>query len=346
LGEKLHAAVWATVATGNNPSETPVLAMEGDYVVTNEETCIPIKDPIETTAYQLIVTPATALSSAGHANRYEAEYADLSGDATIIYGGNTGYSGTGFVHFGKDARATFIVTADQNSFYNVRLRYSADPFDGVSAARILRMVLNGSPLIDASIPATTDWDTWADTNINVFLTAGINRLTFNTISNRDSASAHAVRIDYIEVTAGYGAVDTYEAEAKGNTLGGIAMAMDDPSASGGRYVGQIGNGAENTLQFNNVKVPSSGTYRMVVYFANGERKGAHEYNTQVVDRHVDISVNGKIIQRAYFRNTFSWNTYRTRVIDVDLEAGNNTIKFSNPSASAPHIDKIEIASRF
>jgi Carbohydrate binding module (family 35) len=182
--------------------------------------------------------------------------------------------------------------------------------------------------------------------MNVFLTAGINCLTFDAISKDDNAATYAVHVDYIEATAGHGMIDIYEAEAEDNTLSGTAVVMDDPVASGGQYVAQIGNGLDNTLQFNHVNVPSSGTYRMVICFANAEKKGDHQYNIQVVDRYAEITINGRNLQRAYFRNTFSWNTYRTRVIDVDLDAGNNTIKFSNPSANAPHIDKIEIASRF
>jgi len=85
---------------------------------------------------------------------------------------------------------------------------------------------------------------------------------------------------------------------------------------------------------------------MVVYFANAENKGSHDYNAQVVDRYADISVNGGTAKRVYFRNTFAWNAYQTTVIDVNLKAGNNTIQFSNSAAYAPHIDKIEIASRF
>jgi hypothetical protein len=341
FGDKVHVAVWAAVATGTNPAEDPVLLMEGGYAIANGEICVSVNDTVDTTAYQMIITPATAQSSVGDVNRYEAEYADLSGGARVSYGVTTGYSGTGFVDCGNNASIAFIVTANQNGFYHVRLRYSAGPVDSESSDRSVRMILNGSPLMDVPIPATIDWNTWADTNINVFLIEGINRLAFEAITNNTG-----LNIDYIDVTAGHGMIDSYEAESVDNTLSGTAMVTNDSAASGGRYVGQIGNGVDNTLQFNNVTISSGGTHRMVVYFANAERKGDHQYNTQVVDRYADISVNGRTIQRVYFRNTFSWNTYRTRVIDVDLDAGDNTIKFSNPSAYAPHIDKIEIASRF
>ena len=205
------------------------------------------------------------------------------------------------------------------------------------------MMLNDSPLTDVSVPVTADWNTWADIHINVFLTAGINRVAFNAFTNDDRG---AMNIDYIEVTPGSGVIDAYEAEALGNTLDGTAVVMNDAAASGGKYVGDIGNGAANTLQFNNVHVPSSGTYRMVVYFANAESRGSHDYNSQIVDRYADIRVNGASAKRVYFRNTFAWNVYRTTVVDVNLKAGNNTIQFSNSAAYAPNIDKIEIASQF
>jgi hypothetical protein len=346
FGSKVHVVVWAAASTGTNSSNGPAFVMEGDYAVTDGEISVTVNNMVDTTAYQMIITPDTALSSVSEANRYEAEYADLSGSAKITYGGNTGYSGTGFVEgYGKsdNASTSFVVTASHDGFYNVRLRYSAGPIGSAPSTRTIRIMLNGSPLKDLSVPATTDWNTWADATMQVFLIAGINCIAFNAFTNDDSA---AVNIDYIEVTLGRGTIDTYEAEAAGNTLGGIAAVMNDPAASGGQYVGYIGNGAANTLQFNNVNVPSSGTYRMVVYFANAENKGSHEYNIQVVDRYADISVNGGAAKRVYFRNTFAWNAYRTTVIDVDLNAGSNTIKFSNSSAHAPNIDKIEIASRF
>ena len=248
-----------------------------------------------------MITPDKNLSSANNANRYEAEYADISGSAKITYGGNTGYSGTGFVEgYGgsNNASTTFVVTASHNGFYNVRLRYSAGPIGSAPSTRTIRLMLNGSPLKDVSVPATADWNTWADANINVFLTAGINRIAFDSFTNDDSG---AMNIDYIEVTPGSGAINAYEAEASGNTLGGTAAVMNDSAASGGKYVGDIGNGAANTLQFNNVNVPSSGTFRMVVYFANAENKGSHDYNVQVVDQYADISVNGGSCKEGLFQ---------------------------------------------
>jgi hypothetical protein len=148
--------------------------------------------------------------------------------------------------------------------------------------------------------------------------------------------------------AGRGFVDVYEAESAQNTLGGTAIVIDDPAASGGKYVGGIGNGAANFLEFKDILVTQSGPYRMVVHFANAEFRGGHSYNSQVVDLHADIRVNDSTTRRVYFRNTFAWDNYQTRVVDVMLQAGRNTIRFFNsyPDQYTPRIDKIEIAASY
>jgi hypothetical protein len=111
-------------------------------------------------------------------------------------------------------------------------------------------------------------------------------------------------------------------------------------------VGYIGAGANNTLRFNGVTVPTAGRYRMVVGYANGELgDGATNYNSNIVDRYAEVSVNGAAGRRTYFRNTLGWSNYRTTVVDVDLVAGANTITFGNASSGyAPNIDLIRIAA--
>ena len=342
FGSKVHMAVWETAFTGLDPSSGPALVMEGDHLITNGQITVTVADMADTTAYQMIISPLRDASAADGAHCHRAEYADILGSAKLFYGGHTGCSGTCLVEGSVNAGVSFVLTAGDNGFYSVRLRYLAGPIGSAPSGRTIRMALNGSPLRDVSVPATADWNTPADADINAFLTAGINRIAFNASTDDDS---DALCIDSIEVTPADGALDAYEAEAAGNTLSGTAAVKNDPAASGGSYVGDIGNGAANSLQFNAIRVPSGGTYRMVVHFANAENKGSHDYNIQVVDRYADIQVNGGTTKRVYFRNTFAWNVYRTSVVDVELRAGTNTIKFSNDLAYAPNIDKIEIASR-
>ena len=348
FGSSVHVTVWETAPSGVNgllPSTEPVLKHEDDYTVTGDQITVPLSDLISSSAYHLIVTPNTDLSAADNPNRYEAEYAHISGNAAVTYGGNSGYSGTYFVEgYGSVSNAStrFSVVAEENGFYNVRLRYAAGPYGSSPATRTARVVLNGETLTDLFFPSTADWSTWADTDVNVFLTAGINNIAIDAYTTADEG---AINIDYIEVTPSTGTITSYEAEAAGNTLGGNALVLSNGNASGGQFVGDVGNGAANTLQFNNVNVPTSETYRMVVTFANAESSGGHSYNSQIVDRYAEISVNGGPAEGYYFRNTFNWSNFETRVIDVDLNAGNNTIQFSNSNWYVANIDKIDIAPR-
>ncbi|MBC8076568.1 MAG: hypothetical protein H7Y32_10875 [Chloroflexales bacterium] len=282
------------------------------------------------------------LTATSRIKRYDAEYATLAGGA-VVRSDNAGYSGTGYVggYNGSDAASThFVVSVAANAFYDIALRYAAGALDDAPADRTVRMVVSDSLARDVSCPGTAAWDVWATTTTTVFLQAGINRIAFQAYAGGNRSAIH---VDYIEVAPGSGGVDTYGAEAPGNTLGGTAAVAHDPYASGQQYVGGIGNGAANYLQFNNVQAAAAGLYKMVVRYANAEKIGAHDYNVNVVDRGAEISVNAGRATTVYFRNTFGWNAYRTTVVDVQLEAGSNTIRFSNGVAHAPTIDMIEIA---
>ncbi|MFB4278141.1 CBM35 domain-containing protein [Nonomuraea sp. MTCD27] len=344
LGSTVHATVWGVDDTGLNPSPGPYRVTESDFTASGGQITIPLTGLKGSSAYHVIVTPDKDLSPAGP--RYEAEYAALSGSARVTYGPNTGYSGTSFSEgYGASTTAStnFVVTAPNDGYYNLALRYSAGPYTGAPAARSVRLRLNGSDLTDVALPGTADWNTWNTVTTKVFLTAGINRVDVGAYATDDR---DAVNLDYLEVTPATGTITSYQAESTANTLGGTARVAANAAASGGGYVGYIGAGAANTLRFNNVTVPAAGRYRMVVTYANGELgEGATNYNTNIVDRYADISVNGGAAHRHYFRNTLGWSNYRTTVVDVVLAAGANTITFGNASAGyAPDIDRIQIAA--
>ncbi|MEN3310485.1 MAG: hypothetical protein V7603_6687 [Micromonosporaceae bacterium] len=346
LGSTVHATVWGVDTSGLNPSSGPYLVSEGDYASSGGQITVPLTGLHGASAYQLVVTPNTDLSTAGASSRYQAEYARLAGTARVTYGANTGYSGTYFTEgYGASSTAStqFVVTAANDGYYNLGLRYAAGPYTGAPANRSIRLRVNGSTLTDVALPGTASWNTWNTVTTKVFLPAGINRIDVNAYTSDDS---DAVNIDYLDVTAGTGTVTSYEAESGANTRAGTAVVASNTAASGGAYVGYIGAGAANTLQFNNITVPAAGVYRMVVTYANGELgPGASNYNTNVVDRYADISVNGGAGKRAYFRNTLGWSNFRTTVVDLNLNAGSNTIKFANSSAGyVADIDRIQIAA--
>ncbi|GIE99399.1 hypothetical protein Ari01nite_68640 [Paractinoplanes rishiriensis] len=343
LAGSVHATVWGVDNTGLNPSAGPYVVRELDVTPSGGQVTVPLTGLKGASAYQVVLTPNKDLGAVSN-SRYEAEYAPVAGSARITYGTNTGYSGTYFVEgYGASTTAStkFVVTAPSDGYYNLGLRYSAGPYTGAPADRSVRVRLNGSDLTTLALPGTADWNTWRTSTTKVFLPAGISRVEVNAYATDDQ---DAVNVDYLDVAATTGTITAYEADAAGNTLAGTARVESDAGATGGRFVGWIGAGAGNTLRFNNVTVPAAGRYRMVVGYANAEVVGDHQYNNNIVDRHADISVNGGAAKRSVFRNTLSWSTFRTAVVDVDLAAGANTITFGNASAFAPNIDRIQIAA--
>jgi hypothetical protein len=112
-------------------------------------------------------------------------------------------------------------------------------------------------------------------------------------------------------------------------------------ASGGKYVGYVGNGSGNTLTFQ-VSAPSSGRYVMNVRYANNQLSGSGNYNTNVVSRATSIAVNGNATT-VMFRNNYSWSNWWDLPVPVTLNAGTNTITLGNSSAYTPNFDRVTVA---
>ncbi|MGW4912750.1 RICIN domain-containing protein [Streptomyces sp. NPDC004270] len=345
LGSTVHAIVEGVDSTGTDTaSGRPYIVQEGDYPVSNGQITVTVPNMTATSAYQMIITPATSASSADVPTRYEAEYADLGGSARVTYGSNTGYSGTYYVDGyagSSNASTNFVVSAPSNGYYDVTLRYSAGPSSGAPTDRSTRATVNGAKLTDLSLPGTADWNTWKTKTVTMYLSQGINRINYGAYTTDDSDN---IAVDSIDVTTSTsGSTASYEAEAAVNTLGGTAAIETDSAASGGKYVDWLGNGSANTLTFNNVTAATAGVYRMVVTYANADNRGDGGNTYNIINRYADISVNGGTAQRVYFRNSGGWSNYWTVMVDVTLSAGSNTIKFGNSSAYAPNLDRIQVS---
>ena len=122
---------------------------------------------------------------------------------------------------------------------------------------------------------------------------------------------------------------SYEAEASGNTLAGGAVRASCGACSGGNKVGYVGNNS-GTLQFNGINATSAGSTALTISYLSGEARSAQ------------ISVNGGAATTLNFASTGSWTTVGTLQTTVNLNAGGNTIKFSNSSGWAPDFDRIAV----
>ncbi|HEX7734012.1 MAG TPA: protein kinase [Ktedonobacteraceae bacterium] len=125
---------------------------------------------------------------------------------------------------------------------------------------------------------------------------------------------------------------SYEAESTANTLGGSAVIFSCPPCSGGKKVGRLGQGG--TLLFNGIRAGKTAAYKITFYFVDGRG-----------DRSASISINGgpALAYTFHGANDNNWNEVQTLTITVQLTAGTNTLFISNPSASAPDIDRVVVS---
>jgi hypothetical protein len=120
----------------------------------------------------------------------------------------------------------------------------------------------------------------------------------------------------------------YEAEAA--LLSGSASISSCTPCSGGQKVGNLGLGANNTVTFTNVSVPTTGTYLMQV---DSMTIGLRSYL---------FSVNGDKFQTINSGGS-SFSIPSSTTIPIALKAGVNTIQFGNPTSYPPDLDRIIIS---
>jgi alpha-galactosidase len=160
--------------------------------------------------------------------------------------------------------------------------------------------------------------------IPVKLNAGINSIQFgNPVSYPPDLDRIVISGDGNEP---YPTATTYEGEYA--TLTGSGSGGFCGNCSGLAKAGNLGAGA--TATFTNVNVPAAGTYNMEIdYLTSGPRS-------------YFLSVNDGTAQELDLNGT-SFNSPASTVIQVQLNAGNNTIAFSNPTNYAPDLDSITIS---
>ncbi|MET7736811.1 CBM35 domain-containing protein [Streptomyces sp. NPDC005402] len=251
---------------------------------------------------------------------YPATYADITGSPSYDYS-TSGVSGAGTLVLRKNDKAVFDVSAPADGYYTVRADYTG----------------RGTLSLDGATAATLTPVRGKDTGktLRLYLSAGNNRITA-AAQGSNSLSLRDLRVTGAPSTEG---VTAYEAED--GTLAGSAAVASNSWTSDGKYVGNIGNGSGNTLTLP-VKTAKAGRYVMSVRYANNQVSGSGNYNTNVVSRAADITVNGTT-QTVMFRNTYSWSNYWYLPVPVTLKAGTNTVTFANSSAYAPDIDRITVA---
>ncbi|WP_255954927.1 CBM35 domain-containing protein [Streptomyces odontomachi] len=246
--------------------------------------------------------------------RYEATLADTTGHPSYAYATTTP-TGTGALVLHRGDTATFDVDAPRDGYYTVASDHTGGKLD---------LSVHGTTVTTAPHQAH-----------RLFLIAGNNRITA-----RPTTGDTALRSLDVQGSGDGTGIASYEAEDA--ALGGTARSAASPFASGGGYVEQLGGTADATARFT-VRAPSAGRYMLVVDYSNNERGAGHQYNTNIISRAADLTVDDGPAQRVRFHNTNSWEDFWGLGIPVDLSRGTNTITLGNADGAAPDLDRIRVA---
>ena len=184
--------------------------------------------------------------------------------------------------------------------------------------------------IDKNVTATADEDGY----VTAYLKRGLNYITSTA-----------------EITSCYSVDDTsstIDIDVTELTVSGSAEIVTDDETSEPYLDGITSDGGSATAV---VEVEEAGYYALTLLYANNDENGVHDYNIDLVEDYVSISVNGDFQKELYCRNTYSWQTYKTVTTEIYLEAGENYIYFendgsnlfNNTTANAPRIMLIQVS---
>lgn len=265
--------------------------------------------------------------------KYEAEEASLSGNTTStkasVNTNHTGYSGSGFVDgfSNTGAAATFYANVKTGGDYSVALRYA----NATGSAKTMSIFVNGSRVKQTSLASLANWDTWSTQTETLPLTAGNNIITYKYYN--DAGDTGNVNLDYITVPFS-ASVGKYEAESA-ELSGGAATNKNHYFYTGTAFIeGMTAAGAETKFKVN---VPSAGSYKVVLRYANG---------TQAT-KTLSTYVNGTDVATASLTSPGSdWNKWPDYEQTLTLNAGINTIayKYDTGDSGNVNLDRILIAS--
>ncbi len=135
------------------------------------------------------------------------------------------------------------------------------------------------------------------------------------------------------------------------TVMGEATLEEDGNTVAGKHIGWINSENESGIEFK-VNAREEGYYAFTIEYANNEEGGYHDYNVDLVERYISISVNGEKQGNYFFRSTYSWDNYKTKTIVLKLSEGENIITFTNDGSYsfnnkvtyAPDIGSISVNS--
>ncbi|MCA1807386.1 MAG: carbohydrate-binding protein, partial [Actinobacteria bacterium] len=276
-----------------------------------------------------------------------------------------GAVGGAYMDFGTDAgdQITFNIDAPVAGTYTATIRYA----NGGTAPRPLDLAVNGAgqpqvPFVNAPDDGVNDpWNEWLEQEVEVTLNEGANTfsLTIPTAANGgvgNGPNVDQITFNYQQDDGSVPPAEPFLFEIQGEALSidddeptpdTVVRDADNPEtneAAGGLWDGYTGTGyldmggEVGDAAFFEVNVEESGTYTLSVRYTNGGGDGA--------DRPMNILVGGESQGEMAFPITgegnAGWLNWQEATIEVELEAGSNTIRLENLSANGPNIDSLSV----
>lgn len=184
----------------------------------------------------------------------------------------------------------------------------------------------------------------------VFLRKGINQISV------DAADADITEVYWFDGGENDNTADYFAEDFRLSGTAKLEMPAAksmEPQAIGSfisTYVDEISSDSDSSASVT-YTAPQAGYYQILFTYTNNEEGGAHDYNVDLVERYITLSVNGEKRGNTYFRSTYSWEAFGFKVITVYLEEGENTITFSNDgsykfngkTAFAPRIARVAVS---
>lgn len=261
----------------------------------------------------------------------------------------------------------FYVNAPSEGYYKLCTK-------GNGSAALTKTRVNYAKDAKATSEVSVDWMSLGNITIGsekeelVYLTEGMNHLC---LTGNNLELDQIILSEESDITGNSLTIEAEEALLQGTDkkdgysylLGSSAIPTikSNSYASGKKVVEGFRGGKGNTISVT-VRVEKAGDYKLSIRYANNEpapvmktNSGSnyvHPYNTDLVERYMQITVNEQQKQTVYFKNTFCWDTFKNAVVDVKLKAGVNTITFGNDNSYkfsslqddfTPRLDKFVLA---
>jgi hypothetical protein len=166
-------------------------------------------------------------------------------------------------------------------------------------------------------------DLWAKADLGVFAAS------FETMVPAHGTAMLRIAGETVRDKTRYEAEDGYLNAY--NPLSSAANARLERLVGGGYVVSRLGNSVDNWAEFRNVYSTTGGSYELTLhYYADAERD-------------LSVIVNGAEQLMQGLCSGGKQQAAEARIV-INLQPGNNIIRFTNPTGAAPDIDRFELAA--